>query len=113
MLAGLLHYDLDTSLLMRYLGNNYTGAYREVSLIVDTLRLHKVNQSHIDKYIRVMLTGCPSHFVFVANTSCANALLHWRLRNHPSIDKKLPQVLTTMNKEDRNNFVIPLPHWIA
>ena len=31
----------------------------------------------------------------------------------PPIEKKLPQVLTTMNKEDRNNFVIPLPHWIA
>ena len=58
-----------------------------------------------------MLTGCPNHFV--ADTSRANVLLHWRLQNHPSIDKKLPQVLSTMNKEDRNNYIIPLPHWIA
>ena len=29
MLDCLFHYDLDTSLLMHFLGNNYTGAYRE------------------------------------------------------------------------------------
>jgi hypothetical protein len=33
--------------------------------------------------------------------------------NHSSIAAKLHQVLATMNKEDRNNFVIPLPHWSA
>jgi hypothetical protein len=34
MLACLFHYDLDTSLLMRYLGNNYTGVHRELPAIV-------------------------------------------------------------------------------
>ena len=111
MLACLFHYDLNTSLLMRYLGNNYTGAYRDIDNIVSTLYKLKVSPDLINKYTRVMLTGCPNHFV--ADTTRANALLHWRLRNHPSIDKKLPQVQATMNKEDRNNFVIPLPHWIA
>jgi hypothetical protein len=33
--------------------------------------------------------------------------------NHSSIAAKLDQVLATMNKEDWNNFVIPLPHWLA
>jgi hypothetical protein len=85
MLACLFHYDLDTSLLMRYLGNNYTGAYCEVSAIVSVLRLHKIDPLLIDKYVRVMLTGCPNHFV--AEITQANALLHWRMRNHPSIDQ--------------------------
>ena len=111
MLACLFHYDLDTSLLMRFLGNNYTGAHREISAIVSVLRVHKIDPILIDKYVRVMLTGCPNRFV--AETSRANALLHWRMRNHPSIDQKLLQVQASMNKEDRNNFVIPLPHWIA
>jgi len=83
MLACLLHYGLDTSFLMRYLGNNYTGAYCEVSCIADILRIHKINHSLINKYVRIMLTGCPNHFI--ANTTRANALLHWRLRNHPSM----------------------------
>jgi hypothetical protein len=111
MLACLFHYDIDTSLLMRYLGNNYTGAHREISAIVSALRFHKIDPILIDKYVRVMLTGCPNHFV--AETTRANALLHWRMRNHLSIDQKLPQVRASTNKEDRNNFVIPLPHWIA
>jgi hypothetical protein len=33
--------------------------------------------------------------------------------NHSSIAAKLDQVLSTMNKEDRNNFIIPLPHWLV
>ncbi|KAL3779516.1 hypothetical protein HJC23_011152 [Cyclotella cryptica] len=110
MLACFFHYRLDTSFLFRYLGNNYTGAYREVHSTLSTLHKFNISSELITKYARVMLTGCPNHFV--AESSRANALLHWR-RNHPSIVKKLPQVQATMNKEDRNNFVIPLPHWIA
>ena len=38
MMACLLHYDMDISLLMRYLGNNYTAAHRhrDVEAIVET-----------------------------------------------------------------------------
>ena len=111
MTACLLHYNLDTSLLMHYLGNNYTGAYRETDKVVHRLRHLKIDEVLIDKYVRVMVTGCPNHFV--AETSRENALLHWRLRNGPTIDRKLSQVNKTMNKEDKNNFVIPLPHWMA
>lgn len=111
MTACLLHYNLDTSLLMRYVGNNYTGAYREVDKVVNKLRYLKIDETLIDKYVRVMVTGCPNHFV--AETTRANALLHWRMRNGPTIAKKLDQVLKTMTKEDKNNFVIPIPHWLA
>jgi hypothetical protein len=58
-----------------------------------------------------MTTGCPTKFV--SGSTQANALLHWCLLNHSSILAKLPHVMETMNKEDRNNFVIPLPHWLA
>ena len=48
---------------MCYLDNNYTGAYREVDSIVLKLRQLKITESLIEKYIRVMLIGCPNHFV--------------------------------------------------
>ena len=48
---------------MHYLGNNYTGAYQDVSMIVDKLRRHKIDSALIEKYARVMLTGGPNHFV--------------------------------------------------
>ena len=88
MLVCLFYFDLDILLLVRYLGNNYTGAYREIHVIVETLHKFKINPNLITKYVRVMLTGCPNHFV--VDTTHANTLMHWRLRNHPSIDKKTP-----------------------
>ena len=111
MMACLLFYDLDTSLLMRYLGNNYTDAYRQVTKVASLLRRHNTPLDLVTKYIRVMATGC--HTMFVSSTTQANALLHWRMLNHTSINNKLDQVMTIMNKEDRNNFVIPLPHWLV
>lgn len=109
--AALLHFDLDVSLLMRYLGHNYTGEYRNVAASVATLRKYNTPEDLIAKFRRVLLTGCPNHFV--AETSRDNMLLYWRKRNGPTIDKKLDQVQKTMNKEDKNNFVIPLPHWVT
>ena len=109
--AALFHYNLDVSLLMRFLGNNFTGEYRHVDEACRKLRLHGIPADLIAKYRRVMLTGCPNHFV--AETSRENALLYLRRRNGPTIARKLDQVQKTMNKEDKNNFVIPLPHWLA
>ena len=57
-----------------------------------------------------MTMGCPARFV--SDSTHVNAVLHWCLLNYLSIQAKLPQVMETMNKEDRNNFVIPLPHWL-
>ena len=111
MMACRLYYQLDTSLLMRYLRNNYTGAYRIVHDTVHVLHHHNTPERLIRNYVRVMTTGCPAKFV--SGSTHANALLHWRLLNYPSIMAKLPQGMETMNKEDRNNFVIPLPHWLA
>lgn len=54
--------------------------------------------------------GCPNHFN--ATTTRDNALLYWRKGNHPSIRAKLSQVLKTMNKEERNNYVLHIPHWL-
>jgi hypothetical protein len=49
---------------------------------------------------------------FISSSTVANALLHWHLLNNPSIFAKLPQVMYTMNKEDKNNFVM-MPHWLV
>ena len=109
--AMLLHFKLDVSLLMRYLGKNFTGEYRDVDATVAKLRQHRIPEDMIAKYRRVIQTGCPSHFV--AECSRENALLYLHMRNGPTIARKLDQVRKTMNKEDKNNFVIPLPSWLA
>ena len=61
MLACLFHYNLDVSLLMRYLGQNYTAAHRNVHHIVDKIAPH-VEPYLIPHFIRVMTDGCPNVF---------------------------------------------------
>ena len=109
-LACLLHYNLSVAHVIRFLGNNYTGAYRNIASIVASLRTHGIAEALITHYSRVMTVGCPNHFN--ATTSRDNALLYWRKGNHPSIRAKLGQVMATMNKEERNNYVVHVPHWL-
>ena len=86
---------------IRFLGNNYTGAYRDIPSIVKSLRSHGIAETLISHYSCVMTVGCPNHLN--ASTSRDNALLYWRKGNHPSICAKIDQVMTTMNKEEWNN----------
>jgi hypothetical protein len=109
-LACLLHYNLSVASTIRFLGNNYTGAYHNIPSIINSLRSHGIAESLISHYSRVMTVGCPNHLN--ASTSCDNALLYWRKGNHPSIHAKINQVMTTMNKEEKNNYVIHSPHWL-
>jgi hypothetical protein len=108
-LACLLHYNLSVAHMIRFLRNNYTGEYHDIQSIVASLRAHGT-ASLIAHYSRVMTLGCLNHFN--ATTTHANALLYWRQGNHPSIRAKIDQVLANMNKEERNNYVVHVPHWL-
>jgi hypothetical protein len=57
-----------------------------------------------------MTVGCPNHLN--VSTSHNNALLYWQKGNHPSIHAKINQVMTTMNKEEKNNSIIHVSHWL-
>ena len=50
MLACLCHYDLDVSLLMRFLGGNYVGAHRDVKETAKVLRHHGVPDNLVGHY---------------------------------------------------------------
>jgi hypothetical protein len=109
-LACLIHYDLSIANTIRFLGNNYTGTYRDIPSAVASLCARGIAETLVEQYSRVMTLGCPNHFN--ATTTRNNALLYWRKGNHPSIRAKLSQVLSTMNKEERNNYVFHVPHWL-
>ena len=108
--ASLFHYNMDVSMVMRYASNNYTGKYRDVQAVVSRIQ-HIVNPDLLTDYVAAMTIGCPWHFV--AETTRENALLYWRKRNSNNVSKNLEQVVQTMNKEEKKNYVIPLPHWLA
>lgn len=109
-LACLIHYDGRVSNVIRYVGNNYTGIYRNIDERVKLIR-GLVDDDLLERYIKLMTTGAPMKFN--AESTRANAELHRQHGNHPSITQKRAQVQKTMNKEERNCFVIPIPSWIA
>jgi hypothetical protein len=95
---------------MCFLRNNYTGVYRDILWIVATLQALGIAESLITHYSRVMMLGFPNHFN--ASMLCENMLLYWLHDNHHSIKAKIGQVMTTMNKEEQNNSMIHVPHWL-
>ena len=109
-LACLLHYDGRVSDVMRFSSNNYTAEYRTIRERIKKLE-GLVEPDLLQRYYDVMTLGAPTEFT--AETTRANAMLHLAHGNHPSIAKKIDQVKKTMNKEERNNFVIPFPNWMA
>ncbi len=84
MLACLFHYNLDVSLLMRYLGNNYTASHRNVQVIVDKITPH-VDEYLIQHFVRVMTVGCPNRFNYESTRE--NSLRYWRAGNNTSSEK--------------------------
>ena len=51
MMACLFHYNSDVSLLMRFLGGNYTGTHRDVQATATYLLGHGVEEYLVHHYI--------------------------------------------------------------
>ena len=111
MLAATLQYNLDIPTLIRFLGGNYTGEYRKTEEIIKILRDTKCNEKIIDDLQRLFQKGSPNYM----NTSSThkNFLDFFRYGNHSTIDNNIEKTLKTMNKEDRNQYLISLPNWLA
>jgi len=95
---------------MRFLGGNYTGAHRNVQATATYLLDHGVEEYLVHHYIRIMTVGCPR--IMNVDISRDNALQYWRMGNNPSVAKNMASVNKTMNKEDRNKFVVSLSSWL-
>ena len=108
-LALVFHYDLHLSSAVRYLGEKYTGTYRNVDAICARLAQHDIQPDLITHFRRVLSHGGPAHLN--AEVSRANMLLYLREGNAKSIPQHEETVRKTMAKEMRNSFCFPLPSW--
>ena len=81
-LSCLLHYDMRVANVMRYVGHNYTRAYRNILNRVEAMK-HLVNPDLLQHYMRAVTIGAPVQFN--NSTTRKNALLHWQMGNHPSV----------------------------
>ncbi len=87
---------MDTSLVMRYLGGNYTAAHRDVDNIIWRIWPY-VDTNLLRHYHRVMTTGCSN--IFNATCLWKNFMTYWEHGNNLLINKKLDAVMKTMNKK--------------
>ena len=58
-LAALIHYDLDIPTLIRYLGGNYTGEYRDLQETVQILKDSQCDPTVISDLEKIFRIGCP------------------------------------------------------
>ena len=111
MLAATLDYDLDVPTLIRFLGGNYTGEYRTIEDTIKILKDTKCNEKVIEDLQRLFKTGSPNYMN--ASSTHKNFLDFFRYGNHSTIDSNIEKTLKTMNKEDRNQYLVSLPNWLA
>ena len=111
LLAATLHYRLDIPTLIRFLGGNYTGEYRNSKDTIRALKDSNCDEKVISDLQRLLDKGCPNKMN--ASSTHANFMDFFRYGNHSSIDKDVEKTKKAMNKEDRNQYLIPLPSWLT
>ena len=111
LLALSLHYNLDMGIVIRYLGNNYTGEYRDIKNTIEILKESKCDKQIVKDLERTLLVGSPN--LMNDSSTHENFLTYFRYKNHGTIDKNIDQVKKTTNKEDRDQYVLPFPNWLA
>ena len=110
-LAAALYYDLDIPVVIRFLKGNYTGEYRNTPGTIKALQDSNCDDIIIADVQRTLLTACPNKMT--AESTHQNFLKFFRYGNHTSIQQSLDKVMKTLNKEDRNQYLLPFPNWIA
>ena len=111
LLAATFHYNMDIPTVIRFLGNNYTGEYKNTEEIITILKDSNCEEEVVCDLQRLYKIGAPNKLN--ASSSHQNFLEFFRYGNHSSILKNTEKTSKAMNKEDRNQFVITLPSWIT
>ena len=61
MAATMIHYGLYSSVLIRYLGREYTGAHGDIEILKEKLMPH-VPADDTRQIIYILTSGCPADF---------------------------------------------------
>jgi len=103
-LAAILQYDLHVPSLIRFLGNFFTNEHLDHHAVAAP--------PHVIKYaFRALHTGTPSKFH--GHSSSKTFWDYKKYKNHESITSRPDLVKKALNKEEHNNFILPLPAWLA
>ena len=108
--AAAIHFDMHIPSVIRYLGGNYTAAYRDVPSILNLVK-DKVSDNLFLDMKRILEVGAPNFLV--AESTQTNFETYRKYGNHPTLSQNIVKVRKVMNKEERNSYVIPFPNWMT
>ena len=95
---------------MRYLGGEYIGEHRPMKDIRKTLAFYSILKDVGDVLLQLLEEGVPRRIE--ADLTRNNFLSFRDYGNHPTVTEHLSQVMKTMNKEERNSYLLPFPEWM-
>ena len=108
--ACFLHYHGDPGLVVRYLGNEYTGEHRDVGEILG--KIHgNVDQDDYDAIERILTQGCPYEFDIEIPRSEKRKLM--ARGNQRSVEENEKLITKTINKEDAASHIVPLHSYLV
>ncbi len=102
---AMIHFGLDPSKFVCFLLGEYTGQHQDVCCTIDAIQDHVTsdNYNHIKQ---ILLDGCPAQLTFERPSS--NKLEFISPGNFKSFVENPQPVQKTMNKEGRNNHLVPM-----
>jgi hypothetical protein len=116
--VALLRFNFDHGDLIRWLGGEYTNAFRDWETafdIVDTVRHHKVPPGYppvdFDRAFRACTAGVPLAGIFECSRS--STWSRERYDNHPPLAAEYESVREKLQAEEKLSFYIMLPRFLA
>ena len=87
--AAAIHYNFHIPSVIRYAGNNFTAAYRDIDEILNKIKKIIPHENFLE-IERVFRVGSPN--ILVAESSRKNFMTYWRYRNHKLLEKNMKKV---------------------
>ena len=105
-----VYYNLDFGLVVRYLAGEYMTKWRDIDVIVGAVEglVSDIDLQHI---CRILTSGCPAEFNW--EELAENKETFIRRGNNPSMNRNIKIVTKILNREERNNHVVPFARWVA
>ena len=105
-----LMHRLHIPSVIRHLGNDYVGEHLPRAELLRRVKPMVDNNLYNDLK-RVLTQGSPN--ILQGASTDSNFWEYKRYGNHTSVSKDIPRTLVSINKEERNRFLLAFPNWLA
>ena len=96
--------------VIRYLGHYYMGEHLPRKSLLTRVTPF-LDDGLMTDLRRVLFKGSPA--VLQGESSHANFWKYKRYSNHVSVTKDVKRTFCTLNKDDKNRFLLTFPNWLA